>query len=92
MLVWWANGGITSDLWYQLQSCILAIVVILMIWWPKAKIYIRISSVVLFFLMIGFYVSELNVLANLTGSTWFGIILIDIALSMPKLIKDGYLS
>lgn len=85
------NGFSLEPYWRMAQVFIFTIVFVAVILWPKARKTIFSLGLVLIILMAIFYTLRLIELADITGSTGSGLVMINLVSYLPQLIKLGYI-
>ncbi len=84
-------GSLTDTYWKVTQSFIFTVVFILLLVWPKQRRKIFWLGLTLFIVMTIFYVFGLIGLADISGSTGFGLIVMNLITYLPQIVKFGYI-
>lgn len=91
-VMFFLNSGFSLDLnWKVVQAVIFTIIFTVIIIWPQVKKFVFYLSLVLIIFMAIFYTLRLIELADITGSTGIGLIMINLVAYLPQLVKLGYI-
>ncbi len=93
ILFFFLNTGFYEEpLWLVLQAAFFALVAVLMFLGKIRKTWLIYFSFVLFVGMVISILFEGVFVAEILGSTGFGLIIILLVSYLPRFVKDGYLS
>lgn len=86
------NSGFLADgYWKMVQALILAVELAAVLVWSKLKMLIFFEIAFLFASMGLFYIFGLVDIADMTGSTAFGLLILNISSYLPQIVKLGYI-
>ncbi len=91
-IIFYLNTGFLLDSYWKIaQAFIFTIVFTAIFIWPQFKKYIFWTILIAFLLTIFLYVVNLIEVADIIGSSGFGLIIINLISYLPQLIKLGYI-
>lgn len=92
LVMFFLNAGfLTDDYWKIIQAFIFAVELAVVIVWPKLKIFVFWQILLLIVVMSVFYVVGILELADMVGSTAFGLMIIIGFSYLPQIVKLGYI-
>lgn len=91
-IIFYLNAGsLTDTYWKVVQSVIFTIILILALTWSQLKKSIFLLGLFLIIIMVLLYVVGLIDWADLVGSTGIGIIMLNLLIYLPQIVKVGYI-
>ena len=91
ILLFMHTGFSTDSIVKLSQTAIFAWVLSMILVWSNLRRFILLASLFLIILMAVLYIVNMIELANILGSTGFGLIMINLFTYLPQLVKLGYI-
>ncbi len=85
------SGFLTDDYWKIIQAFIFTIEFAVVVVWPKLKIFILWQILLMLVIMGLLYVAGIIEIADMVGSTAFGLVILSILSYLPQIVKLGYI-